>query len=53
MPNNLYGPNDNFELETSHVLPALIRKIHEAKIKEKNTVEIWGTGKPLKRVFTC
>ena len=48
MPNNLYGPNDNFDLETSHVLPALIRKIHEAKIKEKNTVEIWGTGKPLR-----
>ena len=48
MPSNLYGPNDNFDLETSHVLPALIRKIHEAKIKEKNTVEIWGTGKPLR-----
>ena len=46
MPANLYGPNDNFDLETSHVLPALIRKIHEAKINNKPGVEIWGTGKP-------
>ena len=46
MPANLYGPNDNFDLETSHVLPALIRKIHEAKINDKPGVEIWGTGKP-------
>jgi GDP-L-fucose synthase len=46
MPTNLYGPNDNFDLETSHVLPALIRKIHEAKIKNKNKVVIWGTGNP-------
>ena len=46
MPTNLYGPNDNFDLETSHVLPALIRKFHEAKVKAKNEVIIWGTGKP-------
>jgi len=46
MPTNLYGPNDNFDLETSHVLPALIRKVHEAKIENKPTVEIWGSGKP-------
>lgn len=50
MPTNLYGPNDNFELETSHVLPALIRKIHEAKLKGEPEVEIWGSGKP-KREF--
>jgi GDP-L-fucose synthase len=46
MPTNLYGPNDNFNLETSHVLPALIRKFHEAKESSKNEVVIWGTGKP-------
>jgi GDP-L-fucose synthase len=50
MPTNLYGPNDNFNLETSHVLPALIRKFHEAKENNKNEVVIWGTGKP-KREF--
>lgn len=48
MPTNLYGPNDNFNLETSHVMPALIRKFHEAKIEEKNFVTLWGTGKPLR-----
>lgn len=46
MPTNLYGPNDNFDLQTSHVLPALIRKIHEAKLKGDKEVEIWGSGKP-------
>jgi GDP-L-fucose synthase len=46
MPTNLYGPNDNFDLETSHVLPALIRKFHEAKIKGNDNVVIWGTGTP-------
>jgi GDP-L-fucose synthase len=46
MPTNLYGPNDNFDLKTSHVLPALIRKFHEAKEKNENEVIIWGTGKP-------
>ncbi len=50
MPTNLYGPNDNFDLETSHVLPALIRKFHEAREKEKPEVILWGTGKP-KREF--
>jgi len=46
MPTNLYGPGDNFDLETSHVLPALIRKFHEAKVKNEKTVTIWGTGTP-------
>ena len=48
MPNNLYGPNDNFDLESSHVLPALIRKFHEAKINKEEKVEIWGSGSPLR-----
>ena len=48
MPNNLYGPNDNFDLKTSHVLPALLRKFHEAKLNSKKRVSIWGTGKPLR-----
>jgi GDP-L-fucose synthase len=46
MPTNLYGPNDNYNLETSHVLPALIRKFHEAKINNEPFVELWGTGSP-------
>lgn len=46
MPTNLYGPNDNFNLETSHVLPALIRKFHESKYRGNENVTIWGTGKP-------
>ena len=46
MPTNLYGPRDNFDLETSHVLPALIRKFDEAKVSGSRTVTIWGTGKP-------
>ncbi len=46
MPTNLYGENDNFDLETSHVLPALLRKMHEAKVSGKKEVEIWGSGKP-------
>jgi GDP-L-fucose synthase len=46
MPTNLYGPNDNFDLQTSHVLPALLRKIHEAKESGTREVEIWGTGTP-------
>lgn len=45
MPTNLYGPNDNYDLETSHVLPALIRKFHEAKTSRQPSVTIWGTGK--------
>lgn len=48
MPTNLYGPNDNFDLKNSHVLPALIRKFHEAKINNNSSVEIWGTGTPLR-----
>ncbi|MFO7828150.1 MAG: GDP-L-fucose synthase [Bacteroidales bacterium] len=48
MPTNLYGPNDNYDLQNSHVLPALIRKFHEAKINQKNEVEIWGSGKPMR-----
>ena len=48
MPTNLYGPNDNFDLKTSHVLPALLRKIHEAKIAGAETVEIWGSGTPMR-----
>src|SRR3989339_2260781 len=48
MPTNLYGPNDNFDLNTSHVLPALLRKFHEAKMNNKSSVTIWGTGKPLR-----
>ena len=46
MPTNLYGPNDNFDLNTSHVLPALIRKFHDAKIAGASQVVLWGTGKP-------
>lgn len=48
MPCNLYGPGDNFDLNSSHVFPALIRKFHEAKLKNKDEVEIWGTGKPMR-----
>lgn len=48
MPCNLYGQNDNFDLETSHVLPALMRKFHEAKISGASEVVVWGTGKPLR-----
>lgn len=50
MPTNLYGPHDNFDLENSHVIPALLRKTHEAKIAGAKLVEVWGTGKP-KREF--
>lgn len=48
MPCNLYGPNDNFDLETSHVLPALMRKFHEAKTTGAGAVTVWGTGTPLR-----
>ena len=48
MPTNLYGPNDNYDLAKSHVLPALLRKIHTAKIKNIPTVEVWGSGTPLR-----
>ena len=50
MPTNLYGENDNYDLNNSHVLPAMIRKFHEAKLEGKDEVEIWGTGTP-KREF--
>ena len=48
MPTNLYGPGDNFDLKSSHVLPALIRRFHEAKINEASSVILWGTGTPLR-----
>ncbi len=46
MPTNLYGPGDNFDLQTSHVLPALIRRLHEAKLDDASAVTLWGTGTP-------
>jgi GDP-L-fucose synthase len=46
MPTNIYGPGDNFDLEKSHVLAALIRKVHEAKLQNRRQVTIWGTGTP-------
>jgi GDP-L-fucose synthase len=48
MPTNLYGSNDNFDLNNSHVMPALIRKFHESKVNKLSQVEVWGTGKPLR-----
>jgi len=48
MPTNLYGPNDNYDLNNSHVLPALLRKFHTAKVENLDSVEIWGTGSPLR-----
>ena len=48
MPTNLYGPNDNFDLKSSHVLPAMIRKFHEAKLNGNALVELWGTGSPMR-----
>ncbi|RMG28117.1 MAG: GDP-L-fucose synthase [Gammaproteobacteria bacterium] len=48
MPTNLYGPGDNFDLEKSHVLPAMIRKFHEAKVRGEPVVTLWGTGRPLR-----
>ena len=48
MPTNLYGPNDNFDLTSSHVLPALMRKFHDAKVNGADEVEIWGTGSPMR-----
>ena len=46
MPTNLYGPNDNFDTQSSHVLPALIRNFHEAKVAGRRDVRVWGTGRP-------
>ena len=51
MPCNLYGPNDNYDLENSHFLPALLSKIYTAKIKKKNYFELWGTGKPKRELM--
>ncbi|MFC1837855.1 GDP-L-fucose synthase family protein [Thermodesulfobacteriota bacterium] len=51
MPTNLYGPGDNFDLEKSHVLPALIRKFHEAKVSNEPTVTVWGTGTPRRELL--
>ncbi|MGC6479559.1 MAG: GDP-L-fucose synthase family protein [Flavobacteriaceae bacterium] len=48
MPTNLYGPGDNYDLKTSHVLPALLRKFHEAKLNNHSPVTVWGSGKPLR-----
>ena len=48
MPTNLYGPNDNYDLKSSHVLPAMIRKFHEAKLNGNTSVELWGTGSPMR-----
>ena len=48
MPTNLYGPNDNYDLNNSHVLPALIRKSHEAKIANEDSLKVWGSGKPMR-----
>jgi GDP-L-fucose synthase len=50
-PNNLYGPNDNYDLDSGHVVPALIRKFYEAKVSGRNRVQIWGSGRPI-REFT-
>ena len=48
MPTNLYGPNDNYDLQNSHVLPAMIRKFHEAKVSKNQEVNLWGTGSPMR-----
>ena len=48
MPTNLYGPNDNYDLKTSHVLPAMIRKFHEAKEAGNTSVNLWGSGSPMR-----
>lgn len=48
MPTNLYGPNDNYDLQGSHVMPAMIRKFHDAKVNNEPSVELWGTGTPLR-----
>lgn len=53
MPTNLYGPGDNYDLNSSHVLPALLRKFHEAKVSGAETVTVWGSGKPLREFMHC
>ncbi|MCO6384611.1 GDP-L-fucose synthase [Oceanicola sp. 502str15] len=53
MPTNLYGPGDNYDLQSSHVLPALLRKFHEAKVRGDKEVVVWGSGKPLREFLHC
>jgi GDP-L-fucose synthase len=53
MPTNLYGPGDNYDLNSSHVLPALLRKFHETKISKSSEVTVWGSGKPLREFMHC
>ena len=53
MPTNLYGPNDNYHPEHSHVLPALIRRFHEAKVSGSPSVTCWGDGSPFRQLFDC
>jgi GDP-L-fucose synthase len=53
MPTNLYGPNDNFDLQSSHVMPALVRKAHEAKIARQDKLVMWGTGSPRREFLHC
>jgi len=53
MPTNLYGPGDNYDLNSSHVLPALLRKFHEAKISNSSEVTVWGSGMPLREFMHC
>jgi GDP-L-fucose synthase len=53
MPTNLYGPGDNYDLNSSHVLPALLRKFHEAKMSKSSEVTVWGSGKPLREFMHC
>ena len=53
MPTNLYGPGDNYDLNSSHVLPALLRKFHEAKISKSSEVIVWGSGTPLREFMHC
>ena len=53
MPTNLYGPGDNYDLNNSHVLPALLRKFHEAKEQDVPEVVVWGTGSPLREFMHC
>ncbi len=53
MPTNLYGPGDNFDLEKSHVLPALLRKAHEAKLRDDSELVVWGTGTPRREFLHC
>ena len=53
MPTNLYGKNDNYDLENSHVLPAMLRKFHEAKINNEESVTLWGTGTPMREFLNA